>query len=69
MILKTKFYHYSLWFLKGVPNGMKGVFEGILQKNGKSYKLLSSLVGMTETSAASHMIFKVLLNGILPVNR
>jgi hypothetical protein len=48
---------------------MKGVFEGILQKNGKSYKLLSSMAGMIETTAASNMILKVLLNGILPVNR
>jgi hypothetical protein len=29
--------------IKGVPNGMKGVFEGLLQKNGESYKLLSSM--------------------------
>jgi hypothetical protein len=28
-----------------------------------------SLAGMIETSAASHMILKVILNGILPVNR
>jgi hypothetical protein len=48
---------------------MKGVFEGLLQKNGESYKLLSSMAGMTETSAARHIILKVLLNAILPVNR
>ena len=55
--------------IKRVPNGMKGVFEGLLQKNGESYKLLSSMAGMTETSAASLMILKVLLNAISPVNR
>ena len=55
--------------IKGVPNGMKGVFEGLLQKNGESYKLLSRMAGMTETSAASLMILKVLLNAISPVNR
>ena len=55
--------------LKGVPNGMIGVFEGLLQKNGESYKLLSCMAGMTETSAASLMILKVLLNAISPVNR
>ena len=55
--------------IKGVPNGMKGVFEGLLQKNGESYKLLSCMAGMTETSAASLMILKVLLNAISPVNR
>ena len=48
---------------------MKGVFEGLLQKNGESYKLLSCMAGMTETSAASLMILKVLLNAISPVNR
>jgi hypothetical protein len=42
---------------------MKGVFKGILQKTGKSYKFLFILVGMIETLAASHMILKVLLNG------
>ena len=55
--------------LKGVPNGMKG----LSQKNGKSYKLLlvytCSMAGMIETSTASHMILKVLLNGISSVNR
>tara|TARA_B110000881_G_scaffold201993_1_gene201498 strand:- start:179 stop:352 length:174 start_codon:yes stop_codon:yes gene_type:complete len=55
--------------IKRVPNGMKGVFEGLLQKNGESYKLLSRMAGMTETSAASLMILKVLLNAISPVNR
>jgi hypothetical protein len=40
--------------VKGVPNGMKGIFEGLLQKNRKSYKLLFSMAGMTETSAANH---------------
>jgi hypothetical protein len=48
---------------------MKGLFEGILQKNGESYKLLSNMARMTETSAASNMILKVLLNAISPVNR
>jgi hypothetical protein len=37
---------------------MKGLFEGLLQKNSKSYKLLFSMAGMTETSAANQMIFK-----------
>jgi hypothetical protein len=55
--------------LNGVPNGMKGVFEFLSQKYGGSYKLLSSMAEMIETSAASHMIFKFILNGILPVNR
>jgi hypothetical protein len=50
--------------LKGVPNGMKGVFEGLLQRNGDSYKLLSSMAVMIETSAANHTTFRVLLNGI-----
>jgi hypothetical protein len=35
--------------IKGVPNGMKGVFEGLLQKNGKSYKLLFSMAVMILT--------------------
>jgi hypothetical protein len=48
---------------------MKGVFEGLLQKNGESYKLLSSMAVMIKTSAANHIILRVLLNGILPVNR
>jgi hypothetical protein len=50
---------------------MKGVLECLSQKNGGSYKLLStcSMAGMIETSAASHIIFKVLLNGFLPLNR
>jgi hypothetical protein len=48
---------------------MKGVFEGLLQENGESYKLFSSMAVMTETSAASLMILKVLLNAISPVNR
>jgi hypothetical protein len=48
---------------------MKGVFECLLQKYGGSYKLLSSMAGMIKTSAASHMILKFILNGILPVNR
>jgi hypothetical protein len=56
-------------YIKGVPNGMKGVFESLLQKNGESYKLLSSMAVMIETSAANHMTLRVLLNGILPVNR
>ena len=55
--------------IKRVPNGMKGVFEGLLQKNGESYKLLSRMAEVTETSAASLMILKVLLNAISPVNR
>ena len=48
---------------------MKGLFEGLLQKNRKSYKLLFSMAGMTETSAANHMVLRILINGILPVNR
>ena len=48
---------------------MKGLFEGILQKTSESYKLLFSMAGMTETSAASLMNLKVLLNAISPVNR
>jgi hypothetical protein len=35
---------------------MKGVFECLSQKYGGSYKLLSSMAGMIETSAASQMI-------------
>ncbi len=54
--------------IKGVPNGIKVVIEGLLQKNGESYKLLSRIAGMTKTSAASLMILKVLLNAISPVN-
>jgi hypothetical protein len=46
--------------IKGVPDGMKGVFEGLSQKNGESYKLLSRMAGMTKTLAASLMILKVL---------
>jgi hypothetical protein len=49
---------------KGVPNGMKNVFECLSQKYGGSYKLLSGLTGMIETSAAIHMILKFILNGI-----
>jgi hypothetical protein len=41
---------------------MKGLFEGFSLKNGKSYKLLSSITEMIKTSAASHMMLKVLLN-------
>ena len=55
--------------IKGVPNGMKGVFECLSQKYGGSYKLLSSMAGMIETSAAIHMILEFILNGILPVNQ
>jgi hypothetical protein len=50
-----------IFYIKGVPNGMKGLFEGLSLKNGKSYKLLSSMTGMIETLAAIHMILKVLL--------
>ena len=46
---------------------MKGDFEGNFQKNGKSYKLFSSMARMIETSATSHMILKVIPNGISPV--
>jgi hypothetical protein len=46
---------------------MKGLFEFFLQKNGESYKILSSMAGMIETSAANHMIFRFLLNGIFPM--
>jgi hypothetical protein len=52
-----------------VPNGMKGLFEGILQKMRKSYKLLLSMTEMSKISAANHMVLKILINGILPVNR
>jgi hypothetical protein len=48
---------------------MKGVFEGLLQKKSESYKLSFSMTGMTETSAASHIVLKVLLNAISLVNR
>jgi hypothetical protein len=48
---------------------MKGVFEGILQKNGEGYKLFSSMAVMIKTSAENHMTLRVLLKGILPVNR
>jgi hypothetical protein len=48
---------------------MKGLFEGLLQKNRKSYKLIFGMTGITETSAANHMVLKILINGILPVNR
>jgi hypothetical protein len=58
-----------VFIFKGVPNGMKGVFECLSQKYGGSYKHFYSTAGMIETSAASHMILKVILNGILPVNR
>jgi predicted transcriptional regulator with HTH domain len=33
--------------LKGVPNDMKGVFEGLLHKNDERYKLIFSMTGMT----------------------
>jgi hypothetical protein len=55
--------------LRGVLYGMKGLFEGLLQNNGESYKLLSSMAVMIETSAENHMTLRVLQNGILPVNR
>jgi hypothetical protein len=41
--------------VKGAPNSMKSVFKGILQKNGKSYKLQSCMAGMIGISAANHM--------------
>ena len=48
---------------------MKGLFERILPKTRQSYKLLFSMAEMTETSAANHMVLRILINGILPVNR
>jgi hypothetical protein len=48
---------------------MKGVFECISQKYGGSYKVLTSMAGMIETLAASHMFLKFILNGSLPENR
>ena len=69
-ILYIQFNFVKKWLrpIKGVRNGMKGVFECISQKYGGSYKLLSSIAGMIETSAASHMILKFILNGSLPEN-
>jgi hypothetical protein len=48
---------------------MKGLFEGLLQKNRESYKFLFSMTGMTKTSAANNLVLRILINGILPVNR
>ena len=56
---------------KGVPNVMKRLFVGLSLKRATKFYLQnssSSMTGMIETLAASHMILKFILNGSLPEN-
>jgi hypothetical protein len=67
---KPRKQHFSRRIpLQKVGNGMKGVFECFSRKYGGSYKVLISMARMIETSAASHMFLKFLLNGSLTENR